>query len=340
MTSDARYSPRWWLVWLVAITLVAAGWYGFERYWRTRGYTPSIMDSYDLWAQQRARITRSSPPLRVALIGASRIQYGISPAAFKDEALRHGIELDPSMLALSGQFPLSTLEDVSKDERFNGLAIVGIDGRGFHRAWRDMQQPYVDYFHREFTPAKDLHRRLLTPLQQRLIAARSDFAAATLTARFLDGHGAPHKEFITFNRDRSSGTDYVRSNTAAIRNHRIAELRENYPKFKAPTPEEWLAANLDIAEWVERINRRGGKVVFYREPVSDEHFEMDEIRFPRAKMWDVLATKIPATFVDFQDYPELQFPTPDTSHIDIRNVDPHTRAFVRLLVKKNVLAVK
>ena len=91
-----------------------------------------------------------------------------------------------------------------------------------------------------------------------------------------------------------------------------------------------------VVSWVERINARGGKVVFYREPVSGEHIALDEANFPREKYWHKLAAIMPATMIDFRDYPELVIDTPDTSHIDIKDIDRHTRALVRLLHAKKV----
>ena len=46
---------------------------------------------------------------------------------------------------------------------------------------------------------------------------------------------------------------------------------------------------------------------------------------------------MPATMIDFRDYPELNIDTPDTSHIDIKDIDRHTRALVRVLKRAGVL---
>jgi hypothetical protein len=300
---------KWLLTWIAAISLTASGWIAFEMYWRSQGYAPTVMDSFDLWAQMRKRVVKAAPPVRIALLGASRVQYGVSPASFRAAAPG----TDPVMLSVNGRYPLATLRDLANDARFHGIALVGIDSRGFHLGWHDMQQKYVDYFHKEFSPARDLHRSLLTRLQPHLIAARPDFAAITLLNRYFNGHGAPNKEYVTFQRDRSGGTYYSQSNIDAIRNARVAELREHYKTFV------------------------GGAVVFYREPISGEHFELDESRFPRAQFWDQLAAIMPATMIDFQDYATLRIDTPDTSHIDAKDIDRHTRALVDVLRDKGVL---
>jgi hypothetical protein len=334
--SATRHSG-WWFTWGLAVAIALTGWSAFEYFWRSQGYAPSVMDSKDLWSQYRARASRESPPTRVALLGASRIQYGFSPQVFRDEALRLGKEIDPSMLALNGQYPLATLRDLANDERFRGLAIVGIDALGFDKIAWDMQQDSVEYFHKEFTPARELHRRLLTKLQPHVIAARPDFAWSAIVARYLDLNRPPNKEYVVFKSDRSGATDYSKEDVRAMREARIAGVKRHYSLYVPPTPEKWLADAKEIVGWVEAINARGGRVVFYREPVSSAIREYDERYMPRAKYLDALAKVMPATFINFEDYPQLDIDTPDTSHIDRADIPRHTIEFVRILHARGVL---
>ena len=325
---------RWLLTWCLALLIVAGGWLGFEAYWRAQGYAPTVMDSFDLWSLHRARAAKSAPPLRVALLGASRIQYGISPSVFRDEARG----TDPIMLAVNGHYPLAALRDLSEDKHFVGVAIVGIDARGMDKKnVREMQAKHVAHYHHDWSPAREMHRRMLTSVQHFAIAARPDFAAITLGKRWFDNFGPPYKEYVTFERDRSGGTDYRKSDVAAIRAARVADLRKYYPMYAPPPPAVWLEEMREVVQWVEKINARGGKVVIYREPVSGEHLELDEAYLPRAKYWDKLVSIMPATMIDFRDYPALNIDTPDTSHIDIKDIDRHTRALVRVLQRAKVL---
>ncbi|MBL8309291.1 MAG: hypothetical protein JNL19_02610 [Burkholderiales bacterium] len=330
-------SARWLLVWIAAAVITLAGWGAFEAIWRGQGYKPTVMDSFDLWSQHRARAVKPAPPLRIALLGASRIQYGLSPAVFRDEAHKLGLSVDPIMLAVNGHYPLAALRDLANDPKFTGLAVIGIDSRGMDPKVWEMQAKHIAHYHHDWSPSREVHRRLLTRVQEYAIAARPDFAAATLVKRWFDDQGPPYKEYVTFERDRSGGTDYVKSDLAAIRGARVADLKKYYPLYTPPTPDTWLDGMREVVRWVEKINARGGKVVFYREPVSDEHYHLDEANFPRASYWDRLAAIMPARMVDFQDYPELNIPTPDTSHIDIKDIDRHTRGFVHVLRKQGAL---
>jgi hypothetical protein len=329
---------RWQSVWLTAIVVAGTVVFAFEQHWRARGYEPSVMDSRELWAQQRDRVVSSSPQQQVALLGASRIQYGISIAAFEDEAKRLSNSIRASMLAVNGHYPLAGLRDLAQDNRFRGVAVVGIDSRGFQKRHREMQQPWVHYYGHEWTPARNLHRTLLTMLQRHSIATRSDFSWSNLLTRWLDGFGPPHRDYVTFHADRSGATDYARSDVELIKAWRIRELASYYADTPPISSDAWLTDNEQVIEWVRAISARGGEVVFYREPASGEHLDLDEARFPRKDFWDALAKKMPATMIDFRDYSELNIPTPDTSHIDARDIDRHTRAFVRVLASKGVFA--
>jgi hypothetical protein len=344
--SNAR-NEHWLLVWSVAAVLCASGWFAFERYWRAEGYAPTIMDSTDLWAQARDRVSKAEPPIRVALLGASRIQYGISPRAFVDEIdairLHSGARyvrssVDVAMLSVNGHYPLAALRDLAEDDRFRGVAIIGVDARGFQKRHREMQSKWIHFYRHDWTPARDLHRSLLTAIQPHAIAARPDFSWSNLLARYLNGYGPPSREYVTFYADRSGGTDYSRSDIELVRKGRVRDLREYYATTPPISADEWMRDNEEVIDWVRRINARGGRVVFYREPVSGEHLDLDEARFPRNEFWDALAKTMPATMIDFRDYPELNIPTPDTSHIDARDIDRHTRALVRVLASKGVFA--
>ncbi len=330
-------NSRWLLTWTLATAITVGGWLAFETYWRGQSYAPTVMDSFDLWSQHRARAVKSAPPLRLAMLGASRIQYGLSPAVFRDETHTLGLNVDPIMLAVNGHYPLAALRDLSEDDQFAGIALVGIDARGMDRNVWEMQAAHIQRYRHDWSPSREVHRRLLSRVQAYAIAARPDFALVTLIKRYLNSQGSPYKEYVTFERDRSGGTDYRKSDIAAIHTARVADLRNYYSMHTPPTPEAWLADMREVVRWVEKINARGGKVVFYREPVSGEHIELDEANFPRATYWDKLLPIMPALMIDFRDYPELNIATPDTSHIDIKDIDRHTRALVQVLKRKRVL---
>ena len=86
------------------------------------------------------------------------------------------------------------------------------------------------------------------------------------------------------------------------------------------------------------IERRGGKVVFVRMPTSDEHWALDESKYPKALYWDRFAAVAEATAIHFLDVPGLAgFECPDTSHLDTRDSVAFTGRLVHELLDRGVI---
>src|SRR6266568_5455929 len=174
----------WLNAWCTAILACALLAGACEWFLRERGYAPSVQDDADLWSLQYDRLMAS--PDAVALLGASRIEFGIDPALLSSE-----LGKPVAMLAVNGKYPLATLRALSEDERYAGLVIVGIDARGMQRKHWDMQQAYLDHYRHRWTLARRIHRMLLTPLQERLVLTRSSFSLVNLVERLVAGNGLP-----------------------------------------------------------------------------------------------------------------------------------------------------
>src|SRR6185295_19173605 len=122
---------------------------GSQRCWcarcsppATNGCCATAATSSPCRTMQLDRIRNS--PRAVALLGASRIEFGVDP-----ELLSHELGGRPvAMLAVNGRYPLAALRELADDPSFIGLAIVGVDARGMQRRHWDMQQSYFDHYHR------------------------------------------------------------------------------------------------------------------------------------------------------------------------------------------------
>ena len=89
---------------------------------------------------------------------------------------------------------------------------------------------------------------------------------------------------------------------------------------------------------MRRIEARGGRVVFFREPATEEHLDIDERAFPRELYWDAYARVAPATMIEFRDEPVFaHFPLPDTSHIDGVDVPAFTLALAQVLERRKLV---
>ncbi len=73
-SSKGGGARRGWSVILLAAVVWLSGVWLYEGYLRDQGHLPSIIDSPQLWAQERSRIEGADA---VVFIGASRTLYGI-----------------------------------------------------------------------------------------------------------------------------------------------------------------------------------------------------------------------------------------------------------------------
>ena len=318
-----------WIAALLGCALLAGG---YEWLLRSRGYVPTVQDDMDLWSMQYDRLKLS--PDAIALLGASRIAFGVDPTLLSRELGGRPI----AMLAVNGRYPLAALHALAEDEHFAGLVIVGIDARGMQRKHWNMQQEYFDHYRRRWTLARRIHRSLLTFVQERLVLARSSFSLVNVVERWISGVGMPLNEHVVVHADRVGLIDYRHPDLAWTRAKRVADL-EAYYRDNPPVPADaWLSDLATVSGWIQRIDKRGGRVVFFREPASGESLLLDEANFPRSLYWDAYARISPAVLIDFRDVPELTtFALPDTSHIDGTDVPRFTIAFANLLKRRGLV---
>jgi hypothetical protein len=312
-----------WIAALLACALLAGG---YEWLLRSRGYAPTVQDDMDLWSMQYDRLKLS--PDAIALLGASRIAFGVDPALLSRELGGRPI----AMLAVNGRYPLGALRALADDEHFKGLVIVGIDARGMQRKHWNMQQEYFDHYRRRWTLARRIHRSLLTFVQERLVLARSSFSLVNVVERWIAGRGMPQNEHTIVRSDRVGLVDYHHPDLAWTRAKRVIDLTEYYRDNPPEPADVWLSDLAIVSGWIKRIEDRGGRVVFFREPASGESLQLDEAHFPRSLYWDAYARISPAVLIDFRDVPALTtFELPDTSHIDGTDVPRFTIALADLL---------
>ena len=65
---------RWLGAGFLALLVWAVGVMAYERYLRSTGHLPTVVDTHQLWAQERSRVYDDQA---LVFIGASRTLYGI-----------------------------------------------------------------------------------------------------------------------------------------------------------------------------------------------------------------------------------------------------------------------
>ncbi|HUP88347.1 MAG TPA: hypothetical protein VM100_03310 [Longimicrobiales bacterium] len=322
----------WRNAWILALAVVAIVTIAYETFLRLHNYIATVQDDADLWSIQYDRVKRD--PRSVALLGASRIQYAVDPALLSKILGGRTV----AMLPINGQYPLAALRDLAENRNFAGLAIVGIDARGLARRHWDMQQPYIDHYYERWSRARWLHRQLASVLQQHVVFLHSPFSLANMARRFVAGFGLPFNDYVVLRPDRVGFLDYTRTNVAAIRARRIADLNAYYQENPPPDAQSWLRDLAQVSQWVRQIRARGGQVVFFREPATDEHLDIDEAHFPREQYWDAYARVSPGMMIEFRDEPVFAtFLLPDSSHIAGADVPRFTLALAQTLERHKIV---
>jgi len=318
---------------LLAALIAALALGAWEWHWRQSGYEPALYDDRDLWSQHRLRTVSVDQGYNFTVVGASRIQLAFSTREFE----RLLPDWHATSLAINGHYPLAVLDDLAADEAFAGIALVAIDGRGLAHWYRDMSEPWVRHYRRDFGPQRRIERHLLTAAQQSLVVAGSPFNLVRRVSGWIDGQ-VPPRPYAMLQRDRTIAADYERANVPGLRAHFADALAADYRARPAPSPELWLDDLGSVARAVQAIQQRGGRVVFLRMPTADEHWRLDRENYPRAQYWDLLAGAVGAMTIHFQDEPGLaELNLPDTSHIDQSDRASFTRTLVATLRERGVL---
>ena len=331
-SSEPRGARAWLAIWIAALAGAALVLGAVELHWRRAGYVPNVLDSMQLWSQQRARVYGTHPrPL--VLLGASRTEYGIDPKVLRDELPHY----KPVMLAINAAYPLATLHDLADDPRFSGVVLCDIETFGFFREVRDMQQPHVDYFHRRWTPSWNLHRSLLTEWQRSALIANPYFGAMASLRRTFAG-GAPFRNYVDYHANRSGDIDYRKTDPEAIKRHFAETVEGNIAHMPQRDADAWLADIAPVFDWVRAIQARGGQVIFYESPTAGLVPEIDARMFPRERYWNRFAAASPAPVLSARDVPALAAtPLPDDSHLDFRDKAAYTRTLAQALVERGLL---
>jgi hypothetical protein len=320
MTTMPTSSKNWFVILISAFALAALAVAAVEMRYRKHGLLPSVLDDKDLWAQERQRLA-SAGDRGVALIGTSRMLFGIDPKRLKARLGNY----QPIMLAVNGAYPLATLDELANDASFRGIVIIDVDAEGLSRRFYDMQQPQIDHYYKDFGPSRALHRRILTQWQRRMVVADPSYGLVAMLQRRLFGQAPPQPRYAVVQPNRAGALDFQRIDPEPLRAH-FANMKREGLKISPPDkPEKWLADLQPIQTAVKKIQDRGGQVMFFCSPTRGEHLAADLIGYPRQQYWDQAAQIIGAPMVYADDVPIIRaLNAPDGSHVDAKDRDQLT----------------
>lgn len=326
---------------LAAALLTAGATVAWEIRCRAWGYTPTLNDTTDLWAQRREAVRPDSP----VIIGDSRPLFDLD----LDE-LEKGLGRRPVQLALAGSCAYPILADLAADESFHGTVICGL----VPGMWLAPGGFLLE------TSEKALKRRRTWTLAQRAshelgmlteehiaFLKQEDLTLAVLLLRLpipnRPGALVPPPfppYFQTVDRERRTRMTERCAQPGPLQDR----VKYGWPALFTPPPpptfvprEAFLkgvgeaieARFKNTAAAVQKLRARGGKVVFVRFPFTGELKKMEDAGTPRAGPWTRLLKDTGAPGIYFEDYPELAgFNCPEWSHLS----GPDSVEFTKRLV--------
>ncbi len=311
---------------------------------RVHGYAPSLNDTPDLWAEQRAKVQPDS----LVLVGTSRMLFDADL-----DVLEHAFGKRPVQLALAGSSPFPVLADLAKDESFRGTLILDIVPAMF---LAPAGSPPMEVSQKalrrrdEWNYAQKWSHRLGMELEEHLaFLKQEDLTLKQLLKRLpipdrASFHAPPALPpyFYTVDRDRRGRMFAEAARIGSPLQQRVATGW--LPLFTMPPPPPFIPADKfgemmtqaveqrfkDTAQAVAKLRARGVKVVFVRMPVQGPLIDKEAAIVPLAFGWQRLVKENGVPAIDTNEYPELSaaFTLPEWSHLSA----PDSVEFTKRLV--------
>ncbi|HNR31946.1 MAG TPA: hypothetical protein PKI11_13735 [Candidatus Hydrogenedentes bacterium] len=304
---------------LVALTVLS------EAFWRAQGFQPSVTDDEQLWALERDCLDGAGPRT-VVVLGRSRIQQAFVPEIFEEMRPGYGFV----QLAMGGDHPLALLRDIAENTDFAGVILCTVTAPSLLPELWNQQQHRIDYYRREWGPLKRMGRRVKTFLQAHLVILAPELSLREAIPDLLRGRVEP--QFLRVSPRRHHRVDYRKVDLAKFTEDQLKTITRNVETYVALEGfTNWPDGLGRIEDWVNAIQRRGGRVVFLCCPTSGDYRAVEDKHFPREVFWDVFAARTAADTIHFEDVPGMrEFVCAEGSHLHIED----THAFTRLLVEE------
>lgn len=344
-SESARIIPDvpWRGVLAAVVLLTATATAAWEFRARAAGYGPSLNDTPDLWAEQRAKVKPDS----IVLAGTSRMLFNADL-----DVLEAAFGRRPVQLALAGSSPYPVLADLAADENFRGTLILDIVPGMFLAPPGSPPMEVAQKALRrrdEWNLSRQWGHRLGLLLEERLAFLKQEDLALKQLLKQLPVPDRAHAQippplppyFYTVDRDRRGRMFEQAAVIGSPLQQRVA--LGWLPLFTLPPPPSFIPADKfgemmgraieqrfkDTTVQIARLRARGVKIVFVRMPVSGPLVDKEAAIVPVAAGWGRLVKENGVPAINFEDHPELRsFELPEWSHLSA----PDSVEFTRRLV--------
>lgn len=327
---------------IIALAIVILFVLGLEIYWRSKGNLVSFNDDKVLWAHERRKVYQPADRSTV-FAGSSRIKWDIDIETWENLTGEKAVQL-----ALVGTSPRKILEDLANDENFKGKLIVDVmefvfftfDTMRFERSSREA----LEYYYNE-TPAQRGSALLGFALESKLVMIdEGKFGLNQLLLEVSQNNNRPgvraapipfQPEYIIVTaRRQNKFTPVFLNNPGLIEKHVEHWKRDmmgggppEIPKGKALDSLCQVYKTL-----IDKIESRGGTVLFIRPPASGDYLASEIHFFPRQQYWDYFIEYCKVPGIHFADYPATaNFVCTEGSHLNPDDAVKYTASLVNTL---------
>jgi hypothetical protein len=315
--------------------IAAASW---EVCLRHIGVDTAYDDNKALWAYTRAKVYEPKDQSTI-FIGSSRIKFDLDIPVWQAMTGNHAVQL-----ACVGSSPAPVLRDLANDPNFKGKLIIDVTEEIFlSNTSFDDEGPgkRVEYFHK-ITPTQrasfQIDRRLesiFAFLDQDNYSINAMLPLLRLPQRpgvFPDVIFPPEFDRTTLDRQSYMTPKFLAD--TSLQN----KVKGIWAFFEKMDPEPPLSGKkLDsiiqlIKINVDKIQSRGGEVLFVRTPSSGQVWIDEQKAFPRISYWDKLLTVTGCRGIYYKDYPAIaHFECPESSHLSPGQAVVFTKNLVKIL---------
>lgn len=340
-----------WVKLVLVVCMLSAGVVaGWELFWRSKGYAPSLNDDKDLWALNRQKLI--GHPKLTAVIGSSRILYGLDLYEWEKT-----FKTLPVQLATVATNPNVYLDYLANKTDFAGTLLVGIEPNIFFAPeGAPIDIPTGNIRHYEtFSYAQKWSHSISVPLEKNLAFLETEDLSLKNLVKAIPLKNRPTAKvpptlppFLLHVDENRQGAMIKRVETDLEFQTRVKNIWVNY--FIPPAPPAGVSQEQFMAMFAQHMNQvlktaaanvqkikdRGGRIIMIRYPSSGRIEKLETTLFPNAMFWDRIIGEVkPDLAISYQDHPELQgFVCPEDSHLRLEDGLRFTQGLIKIIGKE------
>lgn len=341
---SAASNPRhFFIAGITALTSVILFVCGLEFYWRSKGYQVSYNDDKMLWANERRKAYQPAGQSTV-FVGSSRIKWDIDIETWENLTGEKAVQL-----ALVGTSPRTVFSDLGNDENFKGKVIIDVMEPLFFSTdpvrFERFAHEALDYYYNE-TPAQRASNVLGLALESKLVMLdEGKFGLNQLILEHSQDNNRPgvtpapvpfkSEYFITTARRQNKFTPVFLNNPDLIQKH-VEHWKKDMMAGGGPPiipKDKTLDSLCQVYKTaIEKIQSRGGTVLFIRPPSDGYQLAGESKLWPRQQYWEYLLSYCKAPGIHFADYPATaNFICTEASHLNPDDAISYTVSLVNTL---------